>query len=58
MFNFLNYNHVFAKSQDMRREYEESQVLIAQQYFEKISLEKLSGFDSLTNTYNRRDLSC
>lgn len=56
MFNFLNYNHIFAKSQDMRREYEESQVLIAQQYFEKISLEKLSGFDSLTNTYNRREI--
>lgn len=57
MFHFLNYNYVFAKSEDMRREYEESQVQIAQQYFEKESLKKLSALDSLTNAYNRREIS-
>lgn len=57
MFNFLNYNYVFSKSEDLRRTYEESQVLIAQQYFEKESLKKLSEFDALTNTYNRREIS-
>lgn len=57
MFNFLNYNYVFAQSEDLRKEYEASQVLIAQQYFEKQSLKKLSGLDALTNTYNRREIS-
>lgn len=57
MFNFLNYNYVFAKSEEMRKEYEESEVLIAQQYFEKESLKKISEFDALTNTYNRREIS-
>lgn len=56
MFNFLNYNYVFAKSEEMRREYEDSEVQFAQQYFEKQSLIKLSGFDSLTNAYNRREI--
>lgn len=56
MFNFLNYNYVFAKSEDMRSEYEESEVLIAQQYFEKESLKKLSGVDFLTQSYNRREI--
>lgn len=56
MFNFLNYNYVFTKSEEMRREYEESESLMAQQYFEKESLKKLSGFDSLTNAYNRREI--
>lgn len=57
MLNFLNCNYVFAKSEEMKKEYEESQVLIAQQYFEKERLKKLSEFDSLTNTYNRREIS-
>lgn len=57
MFNFLNYNYVFARSEEMMREYEESQVLIAQQYFEKASLKKLSELDALTNAYNRREIS-
>lgn len=56
MFNFLNYNYVFAKSEDLRREYEESEVLIAQQYFEKESLKKLSAVDFLTKAYNRREI--
>lgn len=56
MFNFLNYNNVFAKSEAMKREYEESEVLIAQQFFEKASLKKLSGLDSLTKAYNRREI--
>lgn len=57
MFNFLNYNYVFVRSEEMRREYEESQVLIAQQYFEKESLKKISELDALTNAYNRREIS-
>lgn len=57
MSNFLNYNVVFAKSEEIRKEYEESEILIAQQYFEKETLKKLSEFDSLTNTYNRREIS-
>lgn len=57
MFNFLNYNYVFSKSEDMRREYEKSEIMIAQQYFEKESLKKLSEFDSLTKAYNRREIS-
>lgn len=56
MFNFLNYNYVFAKNEEMRREYEESEVQFAQQYFEKESLKKLSGMDSLTNAFNRREI--
>lgn len=54
--NFLDYNYVFAKSEDMKREYEESAVLVAQQYFEKESLKKLSGFDALTHAFNRREI--
>lgn len=57
IFNFLNCNYVFAKSEEMKREYEESEILMAQQYFEKKSLKKLSGLDSLTNAYNRREIS-
>lgn len=56
MFNFLNYNYVFAKSEEMRRAYEESEILIAQQFFEKESLKKISGLDALTKTYNRREI--
>lgn len=56
MFNFLNYNYVFAKSEELRRQYEESEVLIAQRYFEKESLKKISEVDSLTNAYNRREI--
>lgn len=57
IFHFLNYNYVFEKSEEMRREYEESEVMLAQQYFEKESLKKLSENDSLTNAYNRREIS-
>lgn len=56
IFNFMNYNYVFKKSEEARREYEESQVLIAQQYFEKEALKKISERDSLTDTYNRREI--
>lgn len=55
-FNFLNYNYVFAKNEEMRQSYEESEILIAQQFFEKESLKKLSGYDSLTQAYNRREI--
>lgn len=57
IFNFLNYNYVFEKSEEMQREYEQSEIMLAQQYFEKDSLKKLSEFDSLTNAYNRREIS-
>ncbi|MDO4273271.1 MAG: GGDEF domain-containing protein [Eubacteriales bacterium] len=57
MFNFLNYNYVFSKSEEMKREYENNQVLLAQQFFEKETLKKLSEFDSLTDAYNRREIS-
>lgn len=57
MFNFLNYNYVFAKSEKMKKEYEENEILIAQQYFEKETLKKMSEMDSLTNTYNRREIT-
>lgn len=57
IFNFMNYNYLFAKSEEIRREYEESEVIRAQQYFEKESLKKLSELDSLTNAYNRREIS-
>lgn len=56
VFNFLNYNYVFAKSEVMKKEYEESEILVAQQYFEKESLKQLSGFDALTHAYNRREI--
>lgn len=56
IFNFLNYNFVFEKSASMRRKYEEDEILIAQKFFEKEELKKLSEFDSLTNTYNRREI--
>lgn len=56
IFNFMNYNYVFKKSEEARLEYEESQVLIAQQYFEKEALKKISERDSLTDTYNRREI--
>lgn len=57
MFNFMNYNYVFAKSEIMKKEYEEDEILMAQQYFEKETLKKLSEYDSLTNTFNRREIS-
>lgn len=57
MFNFWNYNFVFTKSEEMQKEYEENQILIAQQYFEKETLKKLSEYDALTDTYNRREIS-
>lgn len=57
MFNFLNYNHVFAKDEEMKKEYVKNEVLLAQQYFEKEALKQLSEFDALTNAYNRREIS-
>lgn len=57
MFNFLNYNFVFAKSEAMKKEYVENEIILAQQFFEKESLKQLSEFDSLTNAYNRREIS-
>lgn len=56
IFNFMNYNYVFKKSEEAQREYEKGQVQIAQQYFEKESLKKISERDSLTDTYNRREI--
>lgn len=57
MYNFLKYNYVFEKSEITRIENEENEILIAQQYFEKEELKKLSELDSLTKTYNRREIS-
>lgn len=57
MFNFWKYNFVFSKGEEVKKQYEENQVLIAQQYFEKERLRKMSEYDSLTNTYNRREIS-
>lgn len=57
MFNFMNYNYVFAKSEVMKKEYEEDEIMMAQQYFEKETLKKLSEYDALTNTFNRREIS-
>lgn len=57
MFNFLNYNFVFAKSEAIKKEYVENEIILAQQFFEKESLKQLSEFDSLTNAYNRREIS-
>lgn len=57
VYNFLNYNYVFEKSEDMRKEYEKSEILMAQKYFEKETLKKISEIDVLTNTYNRREIS-
>lgn len=57
IYNFLRYNYVFEKSEDMRKEYEKSEILMAQKYFEKETLKKISEIDVLTNTYNRREIS-
>lgn len=57
MFNFLNYNYVFTKSQTKKKEYAENEILMAQQYFEKETLKRISEFDALTNTYNRREIT-
>lgn len=56
MFMFLSYNHIFVKSELMKKEYEESEILVAQQYFEKQSLKQLSEYDSLTSAFNRREI--
>lgn len=56
MFLFLNYNQVFINSELLRKEYEEREVLIAQQYFEKETLKHLSEYDPLTSAYNRREI--
>lgn len=55
--NFLNYNYVFAKSEEARRECENTEVLIAQQYFKMQELKKLGSLDALTKSYNRREIS-
>lgn len=57
IFNFMNYNYAFAKSEEARREYEESEILLAQQYFEKEELKRVGSLDSLTKAYNRREIS-
>lgn len=57
IFNFLNYNYVFKKSECLRKEYEENEIKIAQQYFEKQTLKKLSEYDALTQAYSRREIS-
>lgn len=57
MYNFLAYNYVFEKSKRMKKEWEENEILVAQQHFEKEALRKLSKHDALTNTYNRREIS-
>lgn len=57
IFNFLNYNYVFAKSEAVKKEYIENEILLAQQYFEKEALKQLSEFDSLTKAYNRREIA-
>lgn len=57
MFNFLNYNYVFAKSDIMKKTFLENEILLAQQYFEKVELKQLSELDSLTKAYNRREIS-
>lgn len=56
MFMFLNSNHIFLKSEMMKKQYEESEVLVAQQFFEKEALKELSGHDPLTSAYNRREI--
>lgn len=55
--NFMKYNYEFARCEEVRREYEESEILVARQYFEKEELKKLSCLDSLTKAYNRREIS-
>lgn len=55
-FNFLNYNYVFIKGEALKKQYEESEILRAQQYFEKQSLKHLSEHDFLTKAYNRREI--
>lgn len=57
MFNLLQYNYVFARSEKEKRELEENEVLLAQQFFEKELLKRKSEYDSLTNAYNRREIS-
>lgn len=56
MFMFLNYNHIFLKSEAMRIEYEANEVKMAQQFFQKNALKELSEKDSLTDVYNRREI--
>lgn len=56
MFMFLNNNHVFFRSEMIKKQFEESEVLVAQQFFEKENLKELSGHDPLTSAYNRREI--
>lgn len=51
-----NYNYVFVKSEMIKKEYEESEILMAQQYFKKQKLKQLSEHDTLTKAYNRREI--
>lgn len=56
MFMFLRYNYVFERSEMLNKEYEASAVLMAQNHFAKEELRHLSGYDSLTSAYNRREI--
>lgn len=57
VYNLSNYNYVFIKSEKIKNEYEASEVLMAQQYFEKQRLKQLSEYDALTKALNRREIS-
>lgn len=56
MYYLSNYNYVFIKSEMVKKEYEQIEILMAQQYFEKQKLKHLSEHDSLTKAYNRREI--
>lgn len=56
-YNLSYYNYVFLKSERIKNEYEASEVLMAQQYFEKQKLKHLSEYDALTKALNRREIS-
>lgn len=54
---FYLYNHIFVANEVIKKEWEESEAELARQYFEKEKLKLLSEHDSLTNVYNRREIS-
>ncbi|WP_028042502.1 GGDEF domain-containing protein [Candidatus Stoquefichus massiliensis] len=56
MYYLSNYNYVFIKSEIIRKDYEQSEILMAQQYFEKQKLKHLSEHDTLTKAYSRREV--
>lgn len=57
IYNFSMYNFEFVKSVEAERAFEESEIMVAQQYFQQESLKKLSQVDPLTKAYNRREIS-